>query len=88
MVGSARIERRPCRSESGWKSRPDDVAGAVAYFALGHCHTPSTNIQPFVDVSVDEQGKTPLQFRGPWETKAFGRLLENGINWGLEGRSA
>jgi len=62
-------------------------AGAVAYFALGHCHTPSTNIQPFVDVSVDEQGKTPLQFRGPWETKAFGRLLLNAIDWGLGGRS-
>jgi len=29
-------------------------AGAVAYVALGHCHTPTTNIQPFVDVSVGE----------------------------------
>lgn len=62
--------------------------GAVAYVALGHCHTPSTNIQPFVDTSVDEEGTTPLQFRGPWETDAFGRLLENGIQWGLEERSA
>jgi hypothetical protein len=59
-------------------------AGAVAYFALGHCHTPDTNIQPFVDVSVDAQKQTPLRFRGPWETDAFGRLLENGIDWGLE----
>jgi type 1 glutamine amidotransferase len=61
-------------------------AGAVAYFALGHCHTPTTNIQPFVDVSVDADGVTPLQFKGPWETDAFTRLLRNGIEWGLEAR--
>jgi hypothetical protein len=60
-------------------------AGAVAYFALGHCHTPTTNIQPFVDASVDADGVTPLQFRGPWETDAFTRLLRNGIDWGLGG---
>ncbi|MCP5042128.1 MAG: ThuA domain-containing protein [bacterium] len=58
--------------------------GAVAYFALGHCHTPATNIQPFVDVSVDAEKKTPPQFRGPWETQAFDRLLRNAIDWGLE----
>ena len=63
-------------------------AGAVAYFALGHCHTPSTNIQPFVDASVDATGTTPLHFRGPWETEAFERLLANGIEWGLEARRA
>ena len=61
-------------------------AGAVAYFALGHCHSPSTNIQPFVDASVDAAGATPLHFRGPWETDAFERLLRNGIEWGLEAR--
>jgi hypothetical protein len=61
-------------------------AGAVAYFALGHCHTPTTNIQPFVDVSVDAEGTTPLEFRGPWETDAFASLLRNGIEWGLEAR--
>jgi type 1 glutamine amidotransferase len=60
--------------------------GAVAYFALGHCHTPTTNIQPFVDASVAAGGKTPLQFRGPWETEAFSRLLRNGIEWGFEAR--
>jgi hypothetical protein len=59
-------------------------AGAVAYFALGHCHSASTNIQPFVDASVDAAGATPLHFRGPWETDAFARLLQNGIEWGLE----
>jgi len=63
-------------------------AGAVAYFALGHCHTPSTNIQPFVDASVDAEGTTPPHFRGPWQTDAFERLLANGIEWGLEARSA
>jgi hypothetical protein len=62
-------------------------AGAVAYIALGHCHTPSTNIQPFVDPSVDAAGKTPLQFRGPWETRAFSRLLRNGLAWGCDARA-
>ncbi|MCH2188098.1 ThuA domain-containing protein [Myxococcota bacterium] len=55
--------------------------GSVVYLALGHCHTPFTNIQPFVDVSVDPDGVTPKLFRGPWETKAFNRLLRNGIHW-------
>jgi hypothetical protein len=63
-------------------------AGAVAYFALGHCHTPSTNIQPFVDVSVDAEGVTPLDFHGPWQTDAFERLLRNGIEWGLAAQRA
>jgi type 1 glutamine amidotransferase len=63
-------------------------AGAVAYFALGHCHSPSTNIQPFVDASVDAAGATPLCFRGPWETDAFEHLLRNGIEWGLLARQA
>ena len=61
-------------------------AGAVAYVALGHCHTPATDIQPFVDASVDAEGVTPLQFRGPWETESFVRLLRNGIEWGLAAR--
>jgi hypothetical protein len=64
----------------------DHGAGAVAYFALGHCHTPSTNIQPFVDPSVDAAGTTPLNFRGPWETDAFERLLRNAVDWLLEAR--
>jgi type 1 glutamine amidotransferase len=63
-------------------------AGSVVYFALGHCHSPSTNIQPFVDASVDDAGVTPLHFRGPWETEAFERLLLNAIEWGLEARQA
>jgi len=61
-------------------------SGAVAYFALGHCHSPGTNIQPFVHQSVDVEGVTPLHFRGPWETQAFEQLLCNGIEWGLEAR--
>jgi type 1 glutamine amidotransferase len=56
--------------------------GAVAYLALGHCHSPATNGQPFVDKSVDPDGKTPLLFRGSWETAEFLRLLRNGIAWG------
>lgn len=57
-------------------------AGAVAYVALGHCHSRYTNVQPFVDASIDPAGTTPLEFRGAWETESFGRLLRNAINWG------
>ena len=56
--------------------------GAVAYVALGHCHSPSTNGQPFVDESVAPDGKTPLLFRGSWETGPFQQLLRNAIAWG------
>ena len=56
--------------------------GGVTYIALGHCHSPETNGQPFVDRSVDPEGKTPLLFRGPWESDAFARLLKNAIEWG------
>lgn len=58
-------------------------AGAVAYVALGHCHAPSNNVQPFVDKSVDAAGATPLRFRGAWETPAFDQLLRNAIAWGI-----
>jgi hypothetical protein len=57
--------------------------GGVAYIGLGHCHSPTTNIQPFVDASVATDGTTPPLFRGPWETPAFDTLLCNGIAWGL-----
>lgn len=66
----------------------DHGEGAVAYVALGHCHTPSTNIQPWVHPSVDPDGKTPLNFRGPWSTDPFLQLLRNGIEWGLRTRNA
>lgn len=56
--------------------------GGVAYIALGHCHSPETNGQPFVDESVAPEGKTPLLFRGSWETEAFQRLLRNALAWG------
>jgi len=62
-------------------------SGAVAYLALGHCHSAVTNIQPFVHESVNAEGVTPLDFRGPWETEAFERLLANAIEWGLSARS-
>ncbi|MBI5948489.1 MAG: ThuA domain-containing protein [Chloroflexi bacterium] len=57
--------------------------GGVAYIAPGHCHTPATNSQPFVDVSVDPEGKTPPVLRGPWETAAYATLLRNAIRWGM-----
>jgi type 1 glutamine amidotransferase len=59
--------------------------GGVTYIALGHCHSPASNSQPFVDRSVDPEGKTPPVLRGPWETAAFERLLRNAIRWGLAG---
>lgn len=62
--------------------------GEVVYVALGHCHTPATNVQPFVDRSLDPEGRTPLRFRGSWEVPAFGRLLRNALEWGLGGASA
>jgi hypothetical protein len=60
-------------------------SGGVTYVALGHCHTPESSIQPFVDESVDPEGKTPPLLRGPWETPPFERLLTNAVDWGLSG---
>lgn len=60
-------------------------AGSIVYVGLGHRHTPATDIQPWVDVSVAADGKTPLTFDGPWSNDAFGRLLDNAIEWGLSG---
>ncbi len=56
--------------------------GAVAYVALGHCHAPTNNVQPFVDESIAADGATPTTFRGPWEHPAFDQLLDNAIGWG------
>jgi hypothetical protein len=58
-------------------------AGGVTYIALGHCHSPLSNVQPFVDPSVDAEGRTPLLFRGAWESRPFEQLLRNGIAWGI-----
>ncbi len=56
--------------------------GAIAYIALGHCHSPASNVQPFVDASVEASGKTPLLFRGSWENPNFEKLLRNAVRWG------
>jgi hypothetical protein len=56
--------------------------GAITYFALGHCHGLSSNIQPFADASVAPDGAAPAVFRGSWESAAFERLLSNAIQWG------
>ncbi|MCH9674447.1 MAG: ThuA domain-containing protein [Gammaproteobacteria bacterium] len=60
-------------------------AGAVAYVALGHCHSPDSNSQPFVDDSASAGGTTPPVHLGAWETPAFRQLLENAVRWGLDG---
>ena len=57
--------------------------GGVTYIALGHCHTPESSVQPFVDESVDPEGKTPPVMRGSWDAPAFRRLIENAIDSGL-----
>jgi type 1 glutamine amidotransferase len=62
--------------------------GGVTYFALGHCHSPINNVQPFVDTSVDAEGKTPKTFRGSWETREYETLLRNAIRWGISGVDA
>ena len=56
--------------------------GAVAYVALGHCHSPRSNSQPFVDESIAESRTTPLHFRGSWENGAFETLVRNAVAWG------
>lgn len=57
--------------------------GGVTYVALGHCHTPATSVQPFVDVSVDPEGKTPPIIRTTWETEAYAQLMRNAMRWGM-----
>ncbi len=57
--------------------------GEVVYIALGHCHSPATNSQPFVDKSVDPEGKTPAYVRTTWETPEFQRMLRNAVAWGM-----
>jgi len=60
----------------------DQGDGAIAYFALGHNHSPRSNSQPFVDATVAPGGVTPTTLRGGWETEAFRQLLRNAIDWG------
>jgi hypothetical protein len=56
--------------------------GAVTYVALGHCHSPTSNSQPFVDPTLRADGRTPLSFRGSWDDPSFQRLLDNAVRWG------
>lgn len=53
--------------------------GGVTYFALGHCHNPTS--RPAANVAPGDT--TPATFRGPWENDAFMTLLRNAIGWGL-----
>lgn len=50
--------------------------GGVTYFALGHCHNPSTRPGNVSD-------STPKVFRGAWESEAFIGLLRNAIADGV-----
>ena len=58
--------------------------GAVAYFAGGHCHTPTTNVQVTVASNIDADHVVPLSFRGAWNTEPFQQLLRNAIEWGTD----
>ncbi|HIG43250.1 MAG: ThuA domain-containing protein [bacterium] len=58
--------------------------GAVAYFAGGHCHTPTTNVQVTVASNIDADHVVPLNFRGAWNTEPFQQLLRNAIEWGTD----
>jgi type 1 glutamine amidotransferase len=57
--------------------------GRVTYIALGHCHDPASNSQPFVDRSVDPEGRTPATLRQTWETAPFRTLLQNAVVQGM-----
>lgn len=57
--------------------------GGVTYFALGHCHRPWNNSQPFVDANVADGGRTPQTLRDTWENPAYLQLLRNGLWWGV-----
>lgn len=59
--------------------------GGVAYIALGHCHSPASNIQTMVDTTVDPAGVTPTTLRVTWESDAYMQLLRNAIDWGIGG---
>ncbi len=54
--------------------------GTVTYFALGHCHSPSSRPGRAADA-------IPAVFRGAWESAPFISLLRNAIAWGADGLS-
>jgi hypothetical protein len=56
--------------------------GGVAYFALGHCHSPTTNVQVTVASNIADDNVVPLQFKGMWDTEHYQQLLRNAIEWG------
>lgn len=58
--------------------------GAVAYVALGHCHSTLSNVQPFVEASAVTSGETPPEFHGSWENNAFQKIVRNAIAWGID----
>ncbi|MEA3216626.1 MAG: uncharacterized protein QOJ19_2782 [Acidimicrobiia bacterium] len=62
-------------------------SGGVTYLALGHCHGPASNTQPFVDTSVASDNRTPLVFHGSWDAAPFQTLLRNAMAWGTAPRS-
>ena len=58
--------------------------GGVTYVALGHCHTPATNSQPYVDVSVASDKTTPPVLRVTWEVPAFEQLIRNTVELAIQ----
>ena len=58
--------------------------GEAVSIGLGHCHVGRDGSSSPVDLSIDPEGKMPAEFHSVWQSDAFNRLLENGIEWGLE----
>jgi uncharacterized protein len=54
-------------------------AGAVTYFALGHCHNPVIH----AGRNPDAGEAVPPRFHGAWESGAFTAVLRNSIAWGI-----
>jgi type 1 glutamine amidotransferase len=56
--------------------------GGVAYFALGHCHSPTTNVQVTVASNIDANNEVPRFFKGVWNSEHYQQLIKNAIEWG------
>ena len=59
--------------------------GGVTYVALGHAHSAHCNGQPWVDESVSPDRVSPPVLRTTWETDEYKQILQNAIEWGLNG---
>jgi hypothetical protein len=66
-----------CSAAAGDLPRARSSATCARTFNEHNCHSPISNVQPFVDLSAEPSGKTSQVFRGSWETAEFEMLLRN-----------